>query len=84
MGLFDRLLRRKANEESAQGTETGTPPCPHAALGPRWDNAEDIGNESKASSFRCEACGETFTREEGEQLRAAEAERLKATLSRDN
>ena len=83
MGLLDRLLRRKGNAEGEQGTEAATPPCPHTALGPRWDNAGDMGNGSKASSFRCEACGETFTREEAERLREAEAERLKATLSRD-
>ena len=81
MGLLDRLLRRKGGEGGAAGD---TPPCPHAALGPRWDSADDIGDESKVSSFRCEACGETFSPEEGERLRAAEAERLKATLSRDN
>ncbi len=81
MGLFDRLLRRKAGEGS---TEAGAQPCPHAALGPRWDSAEDIGDESKATSFRCEACGETFPREEGERLRAQKAEQLKTTLSRDD
>ena len=80
MGLFDRLMRRKAQE----GSEVDAPPCPHTALGPRWDNASDIGDESKASSFRCEACGETFTREQTEQIRADEVERLKSTLSRDD
>ena len=84
MGLFDRLLRRTADKGSEQGAETGTPPCPHTALGPRWDSAEDIGNESKASSFSCEACGQTFPREEAEKIRAEEAERLKALLSRND
>lgn len=80
MGLLDRLLRRKVGEADA---DAGAAPCPHIALGPRWDSADDIGDESKAISFRCEACGTSFPREEGERLRAAEAERLRATLSRD-
>lgn len=84
MGLFDRLLRRNTDEGGEQGVDVAAPPCPHTALGPRWDNADDIGNESKASSFRCEACGGTFTHEEANEIRADEAERLKATLSRDN
>lgn len=84
MGLFDRLLRRTADEKSEQGTETATPPCPHTALGPRWDSADDIGIESKANSFRCEACEQTFTREEAVHIRAEEAERLKAMLSRND
>ena len=84
MGLLDRLLRRKADDEGEQGAEEAAGPCSHVALGPRWDSAADIGNESKASSFRCESCGETFNREEAERIRAEEAKRLKATLSRDN
>ncbi len=84
MGLLDRLLRRKATEGDEQRTEVATPPCLHTALGPRWANAADMGDESKASSYICEVCGETFTREEGDRLRAEEAERLKARLSTDN
>lgn len=70
MGLLDRLLSRKANEKSEQA-EVATPSCLHPTLGPRWDAAADLGDESKATSYRCQGCGETFTREEAEQIRAA-------------
>ncbi len=52
MGLLDRLMRRKATEGDEQGTEVATEPCLHTALGPRWDSADDMGNESKANSYR--------------------------------
>ena len=84
MGLLDRLLRRKASEESGDGTEVATAPCLHTTIGPRWDSADDMGDESKANSYRCEACGESFTPEQGEQIRAEAADRLKASLSTDN
>ncbi len=64
MGLFDRLLGRKAPEGNERGTEVATGPCLHTALGPRWDSADDMGDESKANSYRCEACGESFTPEQ--------------------
>ncbi len=84
MGLLDRLLRRKASEESGEGTEEAAALCLHAAIGPRWDSADDMGDESKANSYRCEACGESFTPEQAEQIRVEGAERLKANLSTDN
>ncbi len=84
MGLLDRLLRRKAPERGEQGTEVATGPCLHTALGPRWDSADDMGDASKANTYRCEACGESFTPEQAEQIRAEGAERLKASLSTDN
>lgn len=82
MGVLGRLLRREVNEGGEQGAKTATLPCRHTVLGPRWDCAEDMGNESKATSYRCEACEETFRHEEVERLRAEDTERLKATLSR--
>ncbi len=84
MGLLDRLLRRKGDERVARGTEVAAAPCSHVVLTTRWDSAEDLGDESKVSSYRCEACGESFTREEGERLRAGEAERLIERLSTDD
>ena len=78
MGLLDRLLRRKATRGDEQGAEVATPPCSHTAIGPRWDSADDMGDESKATSYRCEACGETFTHEQAERIRAEAAERRKA------
>jgi len=84
MGLLDRLLGRKAPEGNEQGREVATGPCLHPAMGPRWDNADEMGDESKANSYRCEACAESFTPEQAEQIRAEGAGRLKANLSRDD
>ena len=83
MGLLDRLLRRKASDESEEGTEEASAPCLHTAIGPRWDSADDMGDESKANSYRCEACEETFTPEQAEQIRTEAAERRR-NLARDN
>jgi hypothetical protein len=47
-------------------------------LVPRWNSADDIGKPEKVSSFICEACETSFSREEGEQLQATEAERLRS------
>jgi transposase-like protein len=47
------------------------------ALVPRWGSAGDIGKSEKVSSFICEGCQASFSREEGEQLRATEAERVR-------
>jgi len=55
--------------------------CLHSALAPRWDRAQDIGRDDLASSFRCDACQTTFTREEAEALREREAQRLRELLS---
>jgi hypothetical protein len=46
-------------------------------LVPRWDSADDIGKPEKVSSFICEGCQVSFSREEGEQLQATEVERLR-------
>lgn len=80
MGLLSRFLRRSGTE-SAVSVERPIE-CPHMALGPRWDSPTDMGDEDKATSYSCEACGEQFTPEEAQRLRAAEAARLKDMLER--
>jgi len=35
--------------------------CVHGVLIPSWDRLEDMGHDERATSFRCEACGTTFT-----------------------
>ena len=77
MGILDRLLRRSS---AAKTEEAEAAPCLHTALGPRWDSAEDMGDESKASSYTCSACGSSFTPAEAAQLRESEAERLRQGL----
>ena len=69
--------KAKAQQPSSPASEAT---CLHAALLPRWDRAEDIGHEDRATGFQCDSCKETFTPEEGRQMRDAEAERLRKLL----
>ncbi|MGD9893739.1 MAG: hypothetical protein AB7R89_01765 [Dehalococcoidia bacterium] len=63
MGLLEKLFGRR---DSAPATRTV--PCPHTTVAPLWDRAEDIGQEERATAYRCGACRMTFTVEEGRPL----------------
>jgi transposase-like protein len=76
MGILDRLLGRK-QEPPDKEAEVSEPVCPHASLVPQWDSADDMGKSDRVSSYACEACHATFSREEGERLQAAQAERVR-------
>jgi hypothetical protein len=65
--------RRQQPEE----VDVAPAPCEHVTLVPRWDRADDMGRADRVASYRCEACGEEFTRAEGESLRETEAARLR-------
>jgi hypothetical protein len=54
--------------------------CPHTTLVPRWDSPAAMGDESKATGFRCDTCGASFTAAEGQALRATEAQRVQEEL----
>lgn len=75
MGFLDRLLRRKEGAAAAVGVAEAE--CPHVALVPHWDSAEDIGHADKVVRYECESCKASFGREEGERLRSEGAERMK-------
>lgn len=75
MGFLNRLLHRKDEATSAVGV--AEPECPHVALVPHWDSAEDIGQADKVTRYECESCKSSFGREEGEQLRDLGAERVR-------
>ncbi len=75
MGFLDRLLHRK--DEAASAVDVAEPECPHVALVPHWDSAEDIGHGEKVVRYECESCKASFGREEGERLRDAGAERVR-------
>lgn len=75
MGFLDRLLHRK--EESAAAVSVAEPECPHVALVPHWDAAEDIGHADRVVRYECESCKASFGREEGERLQTEGAERLR-------
>jgi len=74
MKLLDRLFHRAKPVSPSPGA---TGPCPHFALVPKWDSVADMGQENKASSYTCDACGQSFTVEEGHALQGSEAERLR-------
>ena len=67
--------RKKEPQPTTAAAEAAT--CLHAALAPRWDRAEDIGHDDRATSFHCDACNATFTSEQTAVLREREAERLR-------
>ena len=76
-----RFLRRlfgRSEEKPGGGEEASEPVCPHVTLVARWDSADDIGKPGKVSSFTCESCQASFSREEGEQLQATEAQRVRS------
>ena len=81
MGFLDRVLGRKqgqmAKEAEAPAHAVPAPECPHVALVPRWDSADDIGKADRVSSYVCEACQAVFSREEGSRLQATETERVR-------
>lgn len=76
MGILERLLGRK-QKQPVEEAEVPEPVCPHVALVPHWDKADDIGKSELASSYVCEACRVSFSREQGQRLLATEAERVR-------
>ena len=78
MGILSRLFGRKEAQSSAE-TEVADRPCPHAAIVPHWEGAADIGKRDLVSSYACESCGDTFSREEGERLLNEAAEGLRVS-----
>lgn len=75
MGFLNRLLHRKGEPASAVGI--AEPECPHVALVPHWNLAEDIGHADKVVRYECESCKASFGRDEGERLRDRGAERMR-------
>ncbi len=77
MGLMSKLFGKGQEiPEAAPGVSL----CPHTTMTPRWDRAEDIGHEDRATGWHCEGCGEMFTAEEGRQIRDQAGDRLRDTL----
>ena len=68
LGLFGGKKKAAATIEK--------PPCPHAALVARWDEAKDIGVEAKATRYICDACQKEFTPAEAKELRSGIKDRL--------
>lgn len=79
MGFLDSLFRRKGADAPAEEAPAVAQECPHAAVTPRWESAADMGKTELVSAYVCEACHETFSREEGDHLVASAAERLRVS-----
>lgn len=79
MGL-GKLFGKQEIREVAQPELANLNSCPHTTMTPRWDSADDIGHEDRATGFRCEGCGKMFSPEEAASLRHSAAERLQSTL----
>jgi hypothetical protein len=75
MGFLDRLLHRTPTAQTTPAPEPA--PCIHGALVPRWDNVADMGQEDKATSYRCDSCYQEFTPEEARAMRAIALERMR-------
>lgn len=76
MRIFGRTLGRKEARPAGE-TESSEPACRHVVLGARWDSTDDMGKLEEVSSYLCEGCSANFSREEGERLKAEEAERVR-------
>jgi hypothetical protein len=77
------MFRRIFGKKDAAPTEVPNLEvvCPHTILIPGWDNADDMGNDEKATRFTCESCHQEFTLVEAKGLRSAEAARLNEELT---
>jgi hypothetical protein len=74
MSLLKKLFGSDKKETATESP--AAPACAHVVLVPRWDNPDDMGNDDRASAFRCEGCGAVFTPDEARRLRADEAARV--------
>jgi hypothetical protein len=71
MGFLDRLFGRKEEATPVQEPPPIETECPHASMAPHWEQPEDFGKHEAISSYICEACGRSFSRDEGERMMAA-------------
>ncbi len=76
-GWFKRHEGERARAHRADG-----PTCLHTALVPRFESVADMGHEDRATGFRCESCGSTFTPAEAHTLRSTEAQRVHSEVER--
>jgi transposase-like protein len=78
MGILDSLFGKKKDAATAAVEEKPIEEeCPHGSMTPHWDNAADLGKADLISSYVCEGCGKTFSKEEGERVMAHAADVVK-------
>ena len=71
MGLLSFLRRKDGPSQAA--TDQAANSCGHPVLISRWDRVQDMGDESKASGYRCSTCGVALTSEEASVARQKKA-----------
>ncbi len=76
MAIPDPLKRRET--ETSKETGESSSECPHTTLTPGWKHPIEMGKADKVSRYRCDACGASFSAEEGQQLIAEEGHQLTA------
>lgn len=77
MGFLDKLFRREGGTAVQTEEKPVEEVCPHGSLVPRWDQPEDMGKKELVSTYVCESCGASFSREQGERVMAQAAEALR-------
>lgn len=71
MGILSKLFGGGSKAAAAPPASESTPvECPHLALVPRWDSAEDMGKSERISHYYCEGCKSDFSPAEAEAIRA--------------
>jgi hypothetical protein len=76
-----RKFRDRGGDEASEPAAGEAPECMHVTLIPRWESADDIGKEDRASKYTCDTCGAEFARADAQELRRTEAERVKRHLA---
>lgn len=76
MRVLDRIRSLTRRDQPADEAQT-TRECIHGTLVARWADAQDMGNEDKATEYICNACSTHFTPEEAGWVRKRAVERLR-------
>jgi hypothetical protein len=58
MGILSKLFEKQPQTDKEKLGAAAGVLCQHASVTARWDNLADMGDNSKASAFVCESCGE--------------------------
>jgi len=79
MGFLRRITggKKEAETEAPSRQDTPESACGHGMLIPRWDRAEDMGHEDRATSYTCESCSASLTPQEAQGVMATERGRLR-------
>lgn len=76
MGLLSSIrgMFGSSKEEAVMPSERE---CLHGTLMARWERSADMGDESKATSWVCSSCGQSFSPDEAGEVKRRAVERLR-------